>query len=322
MKRIRIVRRHACARGRRNDSVGADLSEQTDPHRRAVSGGRPDRHDDASARAEADRRDGQSRGGGQSRRRQRHHRHRQRRQVAGRRLFAGGRLGRRVCDRAACLFEAAVRRVQGFRAGEPVRHAARIAGGASVVAGEVSERTGRARQAAAEPVELRFVGHRQHAAPRRGASEERGEYPDGARSVQGHGAGNHGSDRRTVAARLRRHAGALAAGKGRQTARTRGRLAAALAEPAGRADHERSRLPAGRSLQLVRAIRSGRHAEGDHCATQRRNRQGDEQPRREELQPESGRHRQSSTPEELAALHKREYDKWGGVVKAAGIKPE
>jgi tripartite-type tricarboxylate transporter receptor subunit TctC len=29
-----------------------------------------------------------------------------------------------------------------------------------------------------------------------------------------------------------------------------------------------------------------------------------------------------STPEELAALHKREYDKWGSVVKAAGIKPE
>jgi tripartite-type tricarboxylate transporter receptor subunit TctC len=29
-----------------------------------------------------------------------------------------------------------------------------------------------------------------------------------------------------------------------------------------------------------------------------------------------------STPEELAALHKREYDKWAGVVKAAGIKPE
>jgi len=29
-----------------------------------------------------------------------------------------------------------------------------------------------------------------------------------------------------------------------------------------------------------------------------------------------------STPEELAALHKREYDKWGSVVRAAGIKPE
>ena len=29
-----------------------------------------------------------------------------------------------------------------------------------------------------------------------------------------------------------------------------------------------------------------------------------------------------STPEELAALHKREYDKWGAVVRAAGIKPE
>src|SRR4051812_31534121 len=29
-----------------------------------------------------------------------------------------------------------------------------------------------------------------------------------------------------------------------------------------------------------------------------------------------------STPDELAALHKREYDKWGVVVKAAGIKPE
>ncbi len=30
----------------------------------------------------------------------------------------------------------------------------------------------------------------------------------------------------------------------------------------------------------------------------------------------------SSTPEELGAIHKREYDKWGGVVQAAGIKPE
>ena len=29
-----------------------------------------------------------------------------------------------------------------------------------------------------------------------------------------------------------------------------------------------------------------------------------------------------STPEELAALHKREFDKWGSVVRAAGIKPE
>jgi tripartite-type tricarboxylate transporter receptor subunit TctC len=29
-----------------------------------------------------------------------------------------------------------------------------------------------------------------------------------------------------------------------------------------------------------------------------------------------------STPDELAALHKREYDKWAAVVKAAGIKPE
>ena len=30
----------------------------------------------------------------------------------------------------------------------------------------------------------------------------------------------------------------------------------------------------------------------------------------------------SSTPEELAALHKREFDKWSSVVKAAGIKAE
>ena len=30
----------------------------------------------------------------------------------------------------------------------------------------------------------------------------------------------------------------------------------------------------------------------------------------------------TSTPEELAALHKREYDKWASVVKDAGIKPE
>jgi tripartite-type tricarboxylate transporter receptor subunit TctC len=29
-----------------------------------------------------------------------------------------------------------------------------------------------------------------------------------------------------------------------------------------------------------------------------------------------------STPEELAAIHKREFDKWGAIVKAAGIKPE
>jgi tripartite-type tricarboxylate transporter receptor subunit TctC len=29
-----------------------------------------------------------------------------------------------------------------------------------------------------------------------------------------------------------------------------------------------------------------------------------------------------STPEELAALHRREYDKWAGVIKAAGIKAE
>ena len=30
----------------------------------------------------------------------------------------------------------------------------------------------------------------------------------------------------------------------------------------------------------------------------------------------------ASTPEELAAIHKREFDKWGAVVKAAGIKAE
>ena len=30
----------------------------------------------------------------------------------------------------------------------------------------------------------------------------------------------------------------------------------------------------------------------------------------------------SSTPDELTALHKREYDKWSAVVKTAGIKPE
>jgi tripartite-type tricarboxylate transporter receptor subunit TctC len=30
----------------------------------------------------------------------------------------------------------------------------------------------------------------------------------------------------------------------------------------------------------------------------------------------------STTPEELAALHKREFDKWGAIVKAAGIKAE
>lgn len=36
----------------------------------------------------------------------------------------------------------------------------------------------------------------------------------------------------------------------------------------------------------------------------------------------SGADAASSTPEELAALHKREYDKWSSVVKAAGIKPE
>ena len=30
----------------------------------------------------------------------------------------------------------------------------------------------------------------------------------------------------------------------------------------------------------------------------------------------------SSTPEELGAIHKREFDKWGTVVKAAGIKAE
>ena len=36
----------------------------------------------------------------------------------------------------------------------------------------------------------------------------------------------------------------------------------------------------------------------------------------------SGADAASSTPEELAALHKREYDKWSSVVKAAGIKPD
>ncbi|MEO7727819.1 MAG: tripartite tricarboxylate transporter substrate binding protein [Burkholderiales bacterium] len=35
-----------------------------------------------------------------------------------------------------------------------------------------------------------------------------------------------------------------------------------------------------------------------------------------------GAEAKGSTPEELAALHKREYDKWASVVKAAGIKPE
>ena len=30
----------------------------------------------------------------------------------------------------------------------------------------------------------------------------------------------------------------------------------------------------------------------------------------------------TGTPERLAALHKREFDKWGAVVKAAGVKPE
>jgi tripartite-type tricarboxylate transporter receptor subunit TctC len=30
----------------------------------------------------------------------------------------------------------------------------------------------------------------------------------------------------------------------------------------------------------------------------------------------------SSTPEQLAALHKREYDKWARVVKAVGVKVE
>ena len=30
----------------------------------------------------------------------------------------------------------------------------------------------------------------------------------------------------------------------------------------------------------------------------------------------------SSTPEELAAIRKREFDKWGAVVKTTGIKAE
>jgi tripartite-type tricarboxylate transporter receptor subunit TctC len=30
----------------------------------------------------------------------------------------------------------------------------------------------------------------------------------------------------------------------------------------------------------------------------------------------------SSTPEELGAMHKREFEKWGGIVRAAGVKPE
>ena len=36
----------------------------------------------------------------------------------------------------------------------------------------------------------------------------------------------------------------------------------------------------------------------------------------------SGADAASSTPEELAALHKREFDKWSTVVKAAGITAE
>jgi tripartite-type tricarboxylate transporter receptor subunit TctC len=40
------------------------------------------------------------------------------------------------------------------------------------------------------------------------------------------------------------------------------------------------------------------------------------------LNQSQGADAMGSTPEELAALHKREYDKWAGVVKAAGIKPE
>lgn len=37
---------------------------------------------------------------------------------------------------------------------------------------------------------------------------------------------------------------------------------------------------------------------------------------------EQGAESVNSTPEELAALHKREFDKWGAVVKTAGIKAE
>ena len=214
-------------------------------------------------------------------------------------------------------------RGRGARAGGPGRqHALRLRG-PSEHAGEDLRRPDRAAEGKSRQVRLRLHQPRHRAAPRRRAGEAHGGRRHGARALQGNRRRDARPAFRPRADDVREPGGDDAAHPQGLAAPARGFIAEAHPPDARSADGRRDRRrPRGlRGAGLVRAARAGAHAAGGGAHAQRgagpHDRQaGGRGALRRSRRRAARRHAGATRPTYIRI----EQDKWGRIIREAGIK--
>ena len=259
----------ALAGPRRGRGTGADLSQPTAAHRRAVRGRRGRaRHHGPPGRPASRRRARTAGGDRQPAGRGRHRRRRGRGPGRARRLHAPDGQ-HRAAGEPLSLRQALLRSAHRLRAGDDGQCRAAAAGRQSVGAGAIGGGADRLRQGASGPAQLRLGRRRQHALPRHRTPEVDDGHRRGACALQGRRAGAGRSHGRAAHLHDRERAGHVAAGEVGQAARARDHQRPALAARARPADDGRGRRGGLRNGGMERRLRRQGHATRNRRAAQR-----------------------------------------------------
>ena len=195
-------------------------------------------------------------------------------------------------------------------------------GGESVGSGQDGSRVHCLRQGQSRQDQHGVGRQRNHAACRRRAVQDDGRRRHGSRAVSRRGARAHRSARRAGAGYVRHHVILDRVHQSRQAARAGGDHRDALGGAAGRPD--RGRIRAGlRGERLVWRRRAEEHADRrSSTSSTRRSTPASPIPRSRRGLPTLAAPCLRGSPADFGKLIADETEKWGKVVKFAGIKPE
>ena len=290
-------------------------------HRGAVPGRRRRRPAGAADRRRACRQARAAVRDRQPRRRQRQHRRRRRRQVGARRLHAAHRHARHRGAEQDGLQDHAVRLRPRLRVDRADREGAAARGGQSEAADQDDGRAGRLRQG--QPRQAQFRQHRRRLAGPHHAriAQEAHRHADHPRALSHQRAGQHRHHRGPDRGLHQLRHGHDRPGEGGPDARARHHQQDPLARPARRADARGGRLS---RLRVRRAgmrwsPRAARPPTWSARSTPSSTPTSRPMPACRQLN-ELGMQAAGGTPEDVVAWIKSENERWGPIIKAAGIE--
>ena len=189
--------------------------------------------------------------------------------------------------------------------------------------GEIGEGVHRLLQRQQGQGDLRLVRQRHHAASERRAVQAAGQCRDDAHPLSRRRAGDQRSHsrprRRHPSTTCRRSSPHVEGGAVRALAVTTKERVAVVPDMPTIAE---TACPASTCSRLVRLLRAGEDAAGDHRQTQRRHQRRAGHAAVKSRFDELGATPKGSTPGQLAAFLQSEIDKWGPVIKEAKIRVE